>query len=68
MQLPVFALYAGPDQVMTVTSGIAGVIGVLLMFWNKVVGAFVKIVHKVRGTTPVPSTSTPPKGSPTSQA
>lgn len=66
MQLPVFALYAGPDQVMTVTSGIAGVIGVLLMFWNKVVGAFVKIVHKVRGTTPEPST--PPKGNPTSQA
>ena len=66
MQLPVLAFYAGPDQVMTVTSGIAGVIGVLLMFWNKVVGAFVKIVHKVRGTTPEPAA--PPKGNPTSQA
>ena len=66
MQLPLVAFYAGPDQVMTVTSGIAGVIGVLLMFWNKVVGAFVKIVHKVRGTAPEPST--PPKGNPTSQA
>jgi hypothetical protein len=66
MHLPAFALYAGPDQVMTVTSGIAGVIGVLLMFWNKVVGAFVKIVHKVRGTTPEPSG--PSKDTPTPQA
>jgi hypothetical protein len=66
MHLSALALYAGPDQVMTVTSGIAGVIGVLLMFWNKVVGAFVKIVHKVRGTTPEPAG--PPKETPTSQA
>lgn len=54
MQLPLLACYAGPDQVMGVTSGIAGAIGVLLMFWNKVVGAFMKIVHKVSGTTPEP--------------
>jgi hypothetical protein len=66
MHLPAFVFYAGPDQVMTVTSGIAGVIGVLLMFWNKVVGAMVKIVHKVRGTTPEPAAS--PKDTPTSQA
>ena len=59
--------YAGPDQVMTVPSGIAGVIGVLLMFWNKVVGAFVKIVHKVRGTTPEPAAG-PSKDTPTPQA
>lgn len=64
MQLPVLAFYAGPDQVMTVTSGIAGVIGVLLMFWNKVVGAFTKLVHKVRGTTP----AAPAKENPTTQA
>jgi hypothetical protein len=60
MHLSALALYAGPDQVMTVTSGIAGVIGVLLMFWNKVVGAFVKIVHKVRGTTPEPASKDTP--------
>jgi hypothetical protein len=40
------ALYAGPDQVMTVTSGIASVIGVLLVFWNKVVAAFFRIIGK----------------------
>lgn len=56
--------YAGPDQVMGVTSGIAGGIGLLLMFWNKVVGALMKIVHKVRGTTPAASA----KDTPTPQA
>jgi hypothetical protein len=66
MQLPVLAFYAGPDQVMGVTSGIAGAIGVLLMFWNKVVGAFVKMLHKVRGTTP--AAAEPAKENPTPQA
>ena len=66
MQLPVFAFYAGPDQVMGVTSGIAGAIGVLLMFWNKVVGACMRVLHKLRGTTPEPSA--PPKDNPGSQA
>jgi hypothetical protein len=43
MILGLLALYGGPDQVMTVTSGIASVIGVLLVFWHKVVGIFVKL-------------------------
>jgi len=51
---------------MGVTSGIAGAIGVLLMFWNRVVGAFMKIVHKLRGTTPEPAA--PAKENPTPQA
>ena len=58
-------LYAGPDQVMTVTSGVAGAIGVLLMFWNKLVGGFVKVLHKLRGTIPEPVV--PSKGSSTPQ-
>lgn len=37
------AFYGGPDQVMTVTSGIASVVGFLLIFWNKVVATFCKI-------------------------
>jgi hypothetical protein len=44
------AFYAGPDQVMGVTSGIAGAIGVLLMFWNKVVGVFMNICAKRRSS------------------
>ena len=68
MQLPVLAFYAGPDQVMTVTSGIAGAIGVLLMFWNRVVGAFHKLVNKVRGVSTEPEAADPPKDNPTPQA
>ena len=37
------AIYAGPDQVMTVTSGIASVVGFLLIFWNKLVNGFLKL-------------------------
>jgi hypothetical protein len=60
MQL-LFALYAGPDQVMTVTSGLAGVLGVLLIFWNKVVAAFTKLVNKIRGTSTQPQAPGSPK-------
>jgi hypothetical protein len=50
MRVDILALYAGPDQVMTVTSGLAGLLGLLLMFWNKVVGWFFKMVRKVTGS------------------
>jgi hypothetical protein len=43
------ALYAGPDQIMGVTSGVAGLLGLLLIFWNKVVTTFFKIVRRFRG-------------------
>jgi hypothetical protein len=42
------ALYGGPDQVMTVTSGIAGVIGFLLIFWHKLVAGFFKLFGRTR--------------------
>ncbi len=67
MQLSLLAFYAGPDQVMGVTSGIAGAIGVLLMFWNKFVGAFHRIVNKLRGSS-AESTPAAPKDSSTPQA
>ncbi len=60
MQFPVLAFYAGPDQVMGVTSGIAGAIGVLLVFWNRVVGMFMKVMHRLRGTSPEPTSALPP--------
>jgi hypothetical protein len=50
MRVDMLALYAGPDQIMTVTSGLAGVLGVLLIFWNKVVGLFFKVVRVIRRT------------------
>ena len=36
-------LYIGPDQIMPLTSVLAGVVGVLMMFWNRVVGVFRRI-------------------------
>ncbi len=68
MQLPLLAFYAGPDQVMTVTSGIAGAIGVLLMFWNRVVGVFHKLIGKLRRSSSGPPPAVPPKDNPNSQA
>lgn len=63
MQMNLLAFYAGPDQVMTVTSGLASILGMLLIFWHKVVAAFSKIVNKFRGTpesSPAPEKITPP--------
>jgi len=66
MHTNLFALYAGPDQVMTVTSGIASIVGVLLIFWHKVVAAVSKTMNKLRGvpeSTPAAHEETPPHGS-----
>lgn len=53
MRFELLALYGGPDQVMTVTSGLASLLGLLLIFWNKVVGIFFKVVRKFsRSDTP----------------
>jgi hypothetical protein len=48
MRFDLLALYGGPDQVMTVTSGLASVLGLLLLFWNKVVGILFKMVRMFR--------------------
>jgi hypothetical protein len=60
MHFALLALYAGPDQVMTVTSGIASVIGVLLVFWNKLVAAFFRIFRRSSPpANPDPQSDTP---------
>jgi len=46
--MSLFAFYAGPDQVMTVTSGIASIVGFLLIFWNKLVNGFLKLFGLAR--------------------
>jgi hypothetical protein len=56
MHIELIASYAGPDQVMTVTSGLASILGILLIFWHKVVAALHKIMNKFRRT---PATTTP---------
>lgn len=67
MRFELLALYAGPDQVMTVTSGLASVLGLFLIFWNKVVGIFFKGVRKFsRSGTPAAGDASKdsPKGTP----
>lgn len=57
--LPV-AYYAGPDQIMTVTSGLASLVGLLLIFWNKVVGTFFRLVRIFRPSSgPAPAKPEP---------
>ena len=53
MHFDLLAFYGGPDQVMTVTSSIASIIGFLLIFWHKVVAVFFKLI----GRAPKPSDS-----------
>jgi hypothetical protein len=64
MQLELLALYAGPDQIMGVTSGLAGLLGILLIFWNKVVATFFKVVEKLRPA-PAPATADIEENTPT---
>lgn len=48
MHFDLLAIYAGPDQVMTITSGLASILGFLLIFWNKVVNAVFKLFGVTR--------------------
>jgi len=47
MRPELLALYGGPDQIMGVTSGLATIAGLALMFWNKIVVFFGKIANKL---------------------
>jgi hypothetical protein len=46
MRLDLLALYGGPDQIMGVTSALATIAGLALVFWNKMVAFFAKIINK----------------------
>lgn len=41
--LPWVILYIGPDVFLPLTSALAAIAGVLLMFWNRFVGLFRKL-------------------------
>ena len=51
MHFDLLAFYGGPDQVVTITSGIASIVGFLLIFWHKFVNAFFRLI----GRPPKPS-------------
>jgi hypothetical protein len=42
------ALYGGPDQIMGLASGVATVVGLLLMFWNKVLVTCGKVINYIK--------------------
>jgi hypothetical protein len=48
MRVELLAFYGGPDQIMAVTSGIATIVGVALMFWNKLIVTCGKILNLFR--------------------
>ena len=66
MRFALLAFYGGPDQVMTVTSGLASLLGLLLIFWNKLVAAFFKIVRIFRRSETPASTEAKNPPNPTS--
>jgi len=47
-------LYATPDQVMGLASGLATIFGFLLMFWNKVVVTVGKLFNRISGRPDAP--------------
>jgi hypothetical protein len=61
MSLGLLALYGGPDQVMTVTSGIASLVGIVLVFWHKLVAFFFRVFERSRPPAESESQSTPEK-------
>jgi undecaprenyl pyrophosphate phosphatase UppP len=40
-------LYIGPDVFLPLTSALAAIAGVLLMFWNRIIGFVRKLYHMV---------------------
>jgi hypothetical protein len=57
MHLNLLAFYGGPDQVMTITSGIASLVGFLLIFWHKFVNAFFRLIGRAPKPTEAESKS-----------
>ena len=51
------ALYIGPDVFLPITSALAAIAGVLLMFWQRVVG----LVGRLFGRTSKPTSPEPPQ-------
>ena len=64
MRFALLAFYGGPDQVMTVTSGLASLLGLLLIFWNKLVATFFKLVRIFRRADAQPATPEVQKNTP----
>ena len=55
---PTLVLYVGPDQVMPLMSMLGAIVGMALMFWNKLLGLVrkTKLLFSRRDRTPRPET------------
>jgi hypothetical protein len=62
MKLALLALYGGPDQIMGVASGVATIVGILLMLWNKILVTIGKAVNWISPSRRKPD-AVPPAGS-----
>lgn len=40
-------MYIGPDAMMPVASGVAAGVGIVLMFWRRIIGAMRLVMRKV---------------------
>ena len=54
---PLVVLYVGPDQIMPLTSVLGAIAGIALMFWNRIVGLFVKVRAMFSRSTEAPGKS-----------
>jgi hypothetical protein len=52
--LTALLFYGGPDQIMTVTSGLASALGILLIFWNKLTRLFSRVVRGLKRSADAP--------------
>jgi hypothetical protein len=52
--VPSVVLYIGPDQIMPLTSVIGAIVGIALMFWNKLVGLAHRVVAMFSGRNNTP--------------
>ena len=50
--LPWIVLYIGPDVFLPLTSALAAIAGVALLFWHRLVGIARKFWHKLSGQSP----------------
>jgi hypothetical protein len=60
---PTVLLYVGPDQIMPLTSVLGAIVGVVLMFWNRLVALFgrgsAKLTRRESSPAAPQSTETP---------
>jgi hypothetical protein len=58
--VPLILLYVGPDQIMPLTSVLGAILGLALLFWNRLMGLVRKCLTMFSRRSDQPSTASPP--------